>query len=303
MGAEAFDELVVLTQNAWGGAGAWEARRDLLAKVIAAHRPHVVGLQEVHAPSVSGATSQAHQIAARIGGYDTFFAPGRVRHNGSCEGVAILCRHGVREHAVEALTLDPEDPWDGESQRVVLCAQLDLPVGPVDVFVTHLSLSAKARHRTVRELLAFTARERRRSGSVGAVLMGDLNATPDDPAFGALVSPPDEDQAWLDVWSHAHGDAKGGTWPALFPFRRIDYQLVQPLGGWHVLACQRLRFAGSDHLGVLARLKLLAGAERPCEPLRDSAAAASEVSAQVASEISSTSSDGTQKRVPSGATT
>ena len=259
MDHEAPDELLVLTQNVWGGAGAWELRREVLAKAVAACRPHVIGLQEVHAENRSGEGSQAHQLAKLVGGYDTYFAPGRVRSGGACEGVAVLCRHGVREHAVEALTLDHDDPWDGESQRVVLCVQVDLAVGPVDVFVTHLSLSAKARHRTVRELLQFTARERQRSGSVGAVLMGDLNATPDDPAVAALVSPDDAGQAaWVDAWSRAHPGARGGTWPAVWPFRRIDYQLLSPGGAWEVLSCERLRFAGSDHLGVLAGLRLLA---------------------------------------------
>ena len=77
------DTLLVLTQNAWGQAPGWERRKARLVRKIAELRPHVVGLQEVHAPSAAtGERSQAHEIAEMVGGYDTYFAPGRVRELG-----------------------------------------------------------------------------------------------------------------------------------------------------------------------------------------------------------------------------
>lgn len=249
--------FTVMTQNAFGRGPRWPARRAALARRIAAVRPDVVGLQEVHAADPAGAASQAHELAALVGGYHVDFAPGRVDPSGACEGVALLCRVGIRERAVASLTLDRGDLLDRAGQRVVLCATLDLPGGVVDVLVTHLSLSHRARVRTVRELMAFAEAQRARSGGAGAVLVGDLNAAPGEPAIHALEGP--LHGAWRDAWKHAHGArARGGTWPAVAPVRRIDYVFLQPPGAWKVLACEREPAGASDHRGLVARLRLVA---------------------------------------------
>lgn len=249
------DELSVLTQNAWGGVPLWERRCEALSRRLRALRPAVVGLQEIHAERADGVSNQASEIARHVPGYRVWFAPGRVAASGACEGVALLCREDieVREHSVEALTLDRNDPFEGEHQRIVLRAAIRWRDAPIDVLVTHLSLSAGARTRTIRELVAFAERERYKSGSVGAVLMGDFNATPRETAIASLGH---GERGWLDTWQHVHGAAPGGTWPAGLPIRRIDYVFVQPASHWIVTACDRLPFSGSDHLGVMASLTL-----------------------------------------------
>ncbi len=243
--------LTVLTQNAWGGFPRWNERAELLADRIHALRAEVVGLQEIHASSSGeGAATQAHALAAR-GDYHVHYAQGRAYGDASSEGVALLVRPDARAHAPRALTLDPSDRFEGTNQRTVLAVTLEHPEGPVDVFVTHLSLSRTARARTARELLDFVHEVRRASGSVAAVLMGDLNATDDEPAVETLES------EWCDAWRLAHPGRRGGTWPALVPFRRIDYVFVQPRDRVHVESCRRIPYSGSDHLGVLARLRLV----------------------------------------------
>ncbi len=79
------------------------------------------------------------------------------------------------------------------------------------------------------------------------MLMGDFNAPPDEPALRALAS-----AGWIDAWHHASPDARGGTWPAGAPFRRIDYVWVRPGDGWDVAECQRTPVSGSDHVGLVA---------------------------------------------------
>src|SRR5947208_2663649 len=138
-------EWIVLTQNIWGGAPLWNARRRSLARRIARLRPDIIGLQEVHARDPGGVTSQAHHLGDCAGEYHTVFAPGRVTPSGWCEGVAILSRHPIREHSVTTLTEDRNDVLDRFGPRVVLRALVELPEGPVDVFVTHLSVSHRAR--------------------------------------------------------------------------------------------------------------------------------------------------------------
>jgi endonuclease/exonuclease/phosphatase family metal-dependent hydrolase len=238
-------ELVVMTQNVFGGALAWKWRKSRLARAIAQINPDLVGLQEVHATRIDAIRTQAHEIAELAGTYHVDFAPGRIAPDGRCEGVALLCKREIRERSVFALTLDRRDRLDRAGQRVVLCATLEL--GPViDVFVTHLSLSWRARARTIDELVRFAERERSRSKSDGAILLGDLNATPGEAAMRAL------NERWVDAWR----GPGGATWPLVAPSRRIDYVLAQPPSGWAVRGCGRRRTLGSDHLGVVARLGL-----------------------------------------------
>ena len=241
--------LVVLTQNAWGGAPLWAQRRERLARSIADLGPDVVGLQEIHAPTARGDGSQAHELAELAGGYDAWFAPGRVTASGHAEGVALLVKRPsvVLERSVLALSLEAGDPLEGPHQRVVLHAVVRRGDTVVDVFCTHLSLSRRARERTLGELRAFAAKERQGSGSEGAVLVGDFNAVPQEPALRALAA-----AGWIDAWHHRSPDARGGTWPAGAPFRRIDYVWVQPGAGWTVAECQRTAVSGSDHVGLVA---------------------------------------------------
>ncbi len=250
-------DLVILTQNIWGGAALWERRRTMLARLISDLRPGIIGLQEVHAPGASGDLGQAGELARLAGGYRAWFAPGRVAAGGECEGVALLCREDIEvlDHSLEALTLDREDPFERDSQRVVLRAAIRHAGAVIDVLVTHLSLSKRARARTVRELVRFAAREREKSGSLGAVLMGDFNALPSEEAVCYLQASAG-DGCWLDAWTQAHPGKAGGTWPAGLPLRRIDYVFVQPAEGWTVTRCERAPFSGSDHHGVVAWLRL-----------------------------------------------
>jgi endonuclease/exonuclease/phosphatase family metal-dependent hydrolase len=126
-----------------------------------------------------------------------------------------------------------------------LRALVETPEGQIEIFVTHLSLSRRARDRSMPELANFTSGGRPRS----AILMGDLNAGPDESTISGLTG---VEGQWLSAASA--GRAAGGTWPAIAPYRRIDYILTRPRDGWAVRDCRRV-FTGSDHLGVLAQLE------------------------------------------------
>lgn len=243
--------LSVLTQNIWGGFPRWRERRELLADRIAALAPEVIGLQEVHGTAED---SQAHELADRINGYTVHFAPGRT-YGDRAEGVALLVRHDVRPHDPLALTLDPSDRFEGRNQRLVLAATLDHAEGPVDLFCTHLSLSRKARTRTAAELLGFVRDLQQRTGSIASVLVGDLNADPREEAVELIESD------MTDAWRAARGRKLGGTWPAIMPFRRLDYVFVRGDGA-RVEHCRRIPYSGSDHLGLLARIKLVQASGR-----------------------------------------
>lgn len=213
----------MLTQNIWGGAPLWNLRCRWLARRIALLGADIIGLQEVHAPNPDGGMSRAHQLGDLLGGHQVVFAPGRITPSGRCEGGAILSRHPIRNHSVASLTLDRSDGLDRFGPRVVLHALLDIPEVPVDVFVTHLSVSRRARGRTIHELLAFSREPTRWSGR-GAILLGDLNAEPDEAIVSILEGGGEVDgDTWLDAWRTANGhERRGRTWPAVAPYRRID---------------------------------------------------------------------------------
>lgn len=243
--------LVVLTQNAWGGAPLWTRRRERLARAIADVEPDVIALQEIHAPSTKGDEGQAHEIAELLGGYQVLFAPGRVAASGAAEGVALLVRDGIEieDQSSYRLSIDASDTLDAPHPRVVLCATIRAGAR-VDVMVTHLSLSKRARERTMRELVVFASETRKCSKSAGAVLAGDFNASPTEPSLAHL----EHAGGWADAWDLANPNGSGATWPAAVAFRRLDYVWVQLGSGWRVAACKRMPIAGSDHVGLWTRI-------------------------------------------------
>jgi len=119
--------------------------------------------------------------------------------------------------------------------------------GPLAVYVAHLGsvrvnpragFSADQRDRGAQALGKAVAAEK--NGRV--VLLGDLNGTLDDRAFGVLTSR-------LRSVQDVAGDGFGFSWPAQFPVARIDQILVRgvkPVRSWVLPA------TGSDHLPVAA---------------------------------------------------
>lgn len=253
-------ELLVMTQNAWGGAPLWRERERRLADLLVDRRPALLGLQEIHASRAGGDDSQAHQLARRTGGYRALFWPGQIAADGRCEGNALLCRDDIAVQGSSStwLSLDEEDPLDWVARRVIARTTVRIAGTVADVFVTHLPISRKARARVVAEVVAFAAEARRLSGSAGAVLVGDLNAAPSEAPIRALSA------GWTDAWHHTHParalGTLGGTWPSVSPFIRIDYIFAQLGEGWSLTSCERAPFVGSDHRGLLAEIRLPPGA-------------------------------------------
>ncbi len=248
-------DFLAMTQNAWGGAPLWRRREERLARLLAERAPAVLGMQEIRAASPSGLEGQAHSLARRAGGYQPFFWPSHVGADGACEGVALLCRDDLEviDHATERLSLDPDDALDRVTQRLVARTQVRFRGAVIDVFVTHLPISKRARARTVHEVLTFAEEGRKASGSAGAVLLGDFNATPREEPIRAIQA------TWTDAWSALHPGEAGATWPSVAPVTRIDYVFVQLGEGWQIVEAIRAPFAGSDHAGVLARIRLPPG--------------------------------------------
>ena len=112
------------------------------------------------------------------------------------EGVAILSRFPVRRTDYLLLPRDYADAQDGH-QRVVLHAQVEPELGGalVDVYVTHFALSSAARDAAAASIVAWAAEQ----GHENVVLMGDLNAEPDEESLRIL-----REGGFRDAWEDMH---------------------------------------------------------------------------------------------------
>src|SRR4051812_31907906 len=122
----------------------------------------------------------------------------------------------------------------------------------VAVASMHLDLDAGERRRHVDEVFAQVDRH---AGGAPVVLAGDVNETPDEPAWRALT------ERYVDAWTVAPVDdhvGQGNTFNAMRPHKRIDGIFVDP--AITVVSCGVPDVPGveqaSDHRPLLAELAL-----------------------------------------------
>jgi len=255
------------------------ARMALLATALGDLAPDVVAVQEA---LVARAGSAAHWLAERLG-YAVRFAAAnpsivpppvsrrlpadlRARIDRAVraaldfqEGVAVLSRLPIREHAVHALPR----PRFALENRIALRCRLDAPGGPVDVWSAHLTRAGGGHGRQTAALARLVACESR---GVPAFVLGDFNADAgssrlrpfDDAGFAdaCRLAPPNGTPftAWQRV------DAPGAT-----VSRRVDFCWLAPETPHAVvrsrIVCDRPGVGPdgrplwpSDHYGVLVEV-------------------------------------------------
>ncbi len=245
----------VMTLNIAGLQGNWERRRQLIAQVLRQERPDIVGLQEVCYLPMMQAVGQNQAVElARMAGFPFWhFVPADRRPHRTI-GQAVLSRYPIM--AVDFLPF-PRDPSDSKDTEDRVAMWVRIGMGRcVEVCVTHLSLSPKARIRSVQQLAEWL----KRFGNTPKILMGDLNDHPQSPPLQFLLR--ETQPPFSDAWQLAKGS--GATFPIHAPRHRIDYILFMPPDAFLV---EDIRLVGdvhtvdglypSDHLGIVATLKLL----------------------------------------------
>jgi endonuclease/exonuclease/phosphatase family metal-dependent hydrolase len=251
-----------MTLNIWNYNPLWEERRRLIADLIMAQAPDVVAMQETrHDRRFEGGKGQGEQVAG-LTDYHATEAVAQVylpvlRVD---EGLTILTRKSPLDHAVRRLTLHPHDRHD-ENHRICLGVTVEQDGRTVHVVDTHFSLSREARRTNAAEALEFIERW---PETEPAVLMGDLNAEPDESSVQYLLSQgkwADRSGALIDCWTAANAGDPGYTYSSAHPVRRIDYILARNFepGGiraWLVGDEARDGIYPSDHLGIVADLPL-----------------------------------------------
>ncbi|MBB6172539.1 endonuclease/exonuclease/phosphatase family metal-dependent hydrolase [Nocardiopsis mwathae] len=170
-------------------------------RVIAACRPDVVCLQE--APRFLGWRRRRRALARGCG-----LVPAVNRRPG---GLAVLHRPGIRVLHAEHRLLRRHPRLH---RRALSLAVLDVGGRPLLVGCTHLDLDDRARQQHAAEVLAlFTAAAARHSAP--GVLAGDINCTPQGPAWRLLA-------AELCDTGAARPRGEPLTFPARHPRARID---------------------------------------------------------------------------------
>jgi endonuclease/exonuclease/phosphatase family metal-dependent hydrolase len=226
--------LRVMSYNIQGHAARGRADHlPKLAEVIAAVKPDVLGLQEVHFRTHIGPDHQSERLAEMTGLRHHF---GRSTGMGGGDyGNAVLTRGEIENAYVYPL------PGSGEP-RSVLQTDIALSGMKFSFYVTHLAawgrLLRVARMRQIAELGDIIAR-----GSLPHILVGDFNVPPAAEELRVLTS-------------HGHLRLAGDMKEATFPMtrQRLDYVFCDPR--WELVSSEVVRRGPSDHWAVVVELKL-----------------------------------------------
>jgi endonuclease/exonuclease/phosphatase family metal-dependent hydrolase len=246
-----------MTSELVGDGGHLEERLALMTGELRMLDADVVGIQEASRGPRRG------DVAARLAdalGFHHVFAPAThwwplaSRVLGLDEGPAVLSRFPIT-----ASHISPIDGCGGLYRRMLVCAELSAPWGPVEACSTHLD-GSDCHALSVARILHTRPR------NAALVLMGDLNATDQSNGFRRLIA----ELGLVDTFRAANPAAPGFTvWQPVWlarplASRRVDFILIAPgaTGSARVLASrlvlnQPSRVDGrvlwpSDHYGVLS---------------------------------------------------
>jgi endonuclease/exonuclease/phosphatase family metal-dependent hydrolase len=259
-------KLRVLSLNVLHGRPDFERlaeRLSLIASEIVRLQVDIALLQEV--PWTRQFGSAASYLAESTGmNYAYLRANGNRRLIGFEEGEVVLSRYPLL--FTEFSELKPRAGFF--EHRVVLHAVVQTPIGPLDLYVTHLTNGAEQVNQGQSDSLhTYVAR----TAQHVAVVAGDFNAQEESPQIRAL------NREWMDAYRNANPGNTGYTCcilelsaPPSNPLtKRIDYIFIVPAAGvqLNILEAQvvfnqpQRNEAGwlwaSDHAGLLVTIEPL----------------------------------------------
>ncbi len=204
-----------------------------VAQVIAARKPDVVALQEVHRGTWQARfRDQARELASATG-MEIVYGPS-FRSLGGEFGNALLTRGHITGSRVVSL------PSFGEP-RSLLEAEVEIEGARYSIFVTHLAAWGSFNRRT-RQRQVSCLGDHLRASKRPFVLCGDLNAVPGAPDLELLES---------GGFARLCGLASEPTHTLLG--RRLDYIFADPR--FQVIDAAVLREGPSDHWPIAATLE------------------------------------------------
>lgn len=250
--ATAATTLKLLDWNVQGGTGT-DGRYDFnrVADVIAAEKPDIVTLQELHNNSSVGGDNQWQVLLDRFPQYKAHFAQSDANAVGGVAGNLILSTYPIKEKLTYLL---PQYPSGTTAVRRSLGGvALDVGGTTVRVYTTHLSagFGTEATERRDRQARAVIEK------ISGAALMptpmiftGDLNVRPDDKNRPWYAS-----AGWNDTWTDVNANI--GSTAVTHPGdgledSRIDYVYATPAIG--TIGGHTVSTTASDHRPVVTEL-------------------------------------------------
>ncbi|HEX9797164.1 MAG TPA: endonuclease/exonuclease/phosphatase family protein [Anaerolineales bacterium] len=209
---------------------------EAIAQVIESSGADIVGLQEISRGwLINGSTDLVHWLSQRLGM--------RVVFQGTSDpvwGNAILSRLPIQQWGMA-----PLPRGDALLGRGYLWAEFADAYGGELLFITtHLHQTddgAELRRQQATGLVEFWGERQ------PAILVGDLNAEPPEPAIGVLL-----EAGLADAWSAA-GQGDGLTYPAGTPDRRIDWILLTP--DLAAVVTEVIGTTASDHRPLFVRFE------------------------------------------------
>ncbi len=162
------------------------------------------------------------------------------------EGLTILSRDGVFETG--SVFLSQSEGCTDNNRRITQYAATKGFDEPLHFFNTHFAFREEVcRESNAEETLAYMSRF-----DGFQLLVGDLNAEPDDPALQLL-----RDAGLVDLWQELQGNDPGYTYASDDPTKRIDYcwanqALAVQATGIELIATQPAANGvyASDHFGL-----------------------------------------------------
>jgi endonuclease/exonuclease/phosphatase family metal-dependent hydrolase len=263
----------LITWNVWWRFGErWRERQVGIAATLAAQQPDIIGLQESWA---SRESSQPEVLAASLGMYSAFAGPSLPTEPESPDhvdvdlGIAVLSRWPIRHSWVHAL------PTSREVAPVAIVTAIEHPRGTLYTVCTCLEYHAHLADdhlAQARELARLAADLGARGSDLPVIVLGDMNAGPDEPGIDALTG--ELVDAWELPIDKPRTDVDGVTLSSAVPFapfeavkqldRRIDYVFIRPLLVGEMPTVLRAQVVTdtldglhpSDHYAVVADLAL-----------------------------------------------
>jgi hypothetical protein len=162
------------------------------------------------------------------------FQPSLESYDSGQYGLALLSRYPIRSSQRIPLRSAAE-------QRIVALMEVEVdPQHVIPVAVTHFGTTGSTeRSNQAEDVKAALA------GKPGAILAGDLNATPSEACITSL------EQLLTDAWTRG-GSGSGYTHSASFPTKRIDYIMLGSTWTSNVAAKVVSATSQSDHRPVLS---------------------------------------------------
>jgi endonuclease/exonuclease/phosphatase family metal-dependent hydrolase len=221
-----------MTWNIHGAVGR-NPRFDLtrVVELIRRWNPDIVALQEVDSRrAMAGGTNPFEFLPGAIGVYG-IGAKTLTTRDGDY-GQMLISRWPIADHEVCDISYAAREP------RRAIRATITTPFGPLIVVATHLGLSIHERRSQSRALIKLAA------GDAPAVVLGDLNDWFWPGSVRAMLTP------------LFGGFTTFRTFPSKFPLLHLDRIYWRPQQALLVSFVDRAASALSDHLPVIADLRL-----------------------------------------------